>query len=180
MGNCFIKRQIYGDFIHIISKQHTMVASAVAAAAAATASASPLAAARTGAARGALACVVYVSEGRRMDVLKAIESVALSKRITTKPNEMKTKRDDDDETYNNNAVKLVKTFIDEPYNRTGFTFAVRTDDDFDDAVNGGDNSEFGGVGRESEERAAEEEGLASHREQSPRSRHVGVYGNWLV
>jgi glutamate formiminotransferase len=75
-----------------------------------------------------------------MDVLKAIESVALSKRITTKPNDMKTKRDDDDETYNNNAVKLVKTFIDEPYNRTGFTFAVRTDDDFDDAVNGGDNS----------------------------------------
>jgi len=117
-----------------------MVASAVAAAAAATASASSLAAARTGAARGALACVVYVSEGRRMDVLKAIESVALSKRITTKPNDMKTKRDDDDETCNNNAVKLVKTFIDEPYNRTGFTFAVRTDDDFDDAVNGGDNS----------------------------------------
>ena len=64
------------------------------------------------------------------------------KRITTKPNEMKTKRDDDDETYNNNAIKLVKTFIDEPYNRTGFTFAVRTDDDFDDAVNGGDNSEL--------------------------------------
>ena len=76
-----------------------------------------------------------------MDVLKAIESVAL-KRITTKPNEkmkMTTKRDDDDETYNNNAVKLVKIFIDEPYNRTGFTFAVRTDDDFD-AVKGGDNT----------------------------------------
>ena len=78
-----------------------------------------------------------------MDVPKAIESVALSKRITTKPNEMmtKTKRDDDDETCNNNAVKLVKTFIDEPYNRTGFTFAVRTDDDFDDAVKGGENSD---------------------------------------
>ncbi|CAL6275667.1 unnamed protein product [Bathycoccus prasinos] len=119
-----------------------VVSAAAAVAASSSSSSSSLAAARTGAARGALACVVYVSEGRRMDVLKAIESVALSKRIT-KPNEMtKTKRDDDDETYNNNAVKLVKTFIDEPYNRTGFTFAVRTDDDFDDAVNGGDNNTF--------------------------------------
>merc|ERR1719409_2176395 len=34
---------------------------------------------------------------------------------------------------NNRRVRLVKTFVDEPYNRTGFTFAVRTDD-FDDDV----------------------------------------------
>ena len=113
--------------------------------------------------RGALACVVYVSEGRRVDVIDAIASVA------------KTDDDDDDdddgkrrqrrrfanaqsfgmmakpprttrekkvsfggiqqvekrEEGNNRRVRLVKTFVDEPYNRTGFTFAVRTDD-FDD------------------------------------------------
>jgi glutamate formiminotransferase len=115
--------------------------------------------------RGALACVVYVSEGRRVDVIDAIASVA-----------KKTDDDDDDdddgkrrqrrranaqsfgmmakpprttrekkvsfggiqhvekrEEGNNRRVRLVKTFVDEPYNRTGFTFAVRTDD-FDDDV----------------------------------------------
>ena len=78
------------------------------------------------AARGALACVVYVSEGRRLDVVKAIESVAMR---TTRKSHLREKNEEGEE------VKLVKTFVDAPYNRTGFTFAVRTDgveDDVDD------------------------------------------------
>jgi len=91
--------------------------------------------------KGALACVVYVSEGRRVDVIDAIASVAL-----------KSDDDDDDDDgkrrcrrahrrfgmakpptspNDERRVRLVKKFVDEPYNRTGFTFAVRTDD-FDD------------------------------------------------
>ena len=103
------------------------------------------------AARGALACVVYVSEGRRLDVVKAIESVA--KTTTTRKSLLREKNASDDadaagiSRKNNNTtididgegeeVKLVKTFVDAPYNRTGFTFAVRTDvveDDVDDGT----------------------------------------------
>ena len=54
-------------------------------------------------------------------MVKAIESVAM--RTTRKSN------------LRGEEVKLVKTFVDAPYNRTGFTFAVRTDgveDDVDD------------------------------------------------
>ena len=98
-------------------------------------------------ARGALACVVYVSEGRRVDVLDAIKSVTKEgkrrrARETSKPptppqthkntlvfeKREEGKEDDEEE----RTVRLVKTFVDEPYNRTGFTFAVRTD--FDDDV----------------------------------------------
>ena len=116
--------------------------------------------------RGALACVVYVSEGRRVDVIDAIASVAKTdddydddddddgKRrqrrrfanaqsfgMMAKPPRTKTRGKkvsfggiqhvEKREEGNNRRVRLVKTFVDEPYNRTGFTFAVRTDD-FDD------------------------------------------------
>jgi glutamate formiminotransferase len=93
-------------------------------------------------ARGALACVVYVSEGRRLDVVKAIESVAKMSRKTSSLREKNVSNDSAVATSTSSAagisresnndeqgeeVKLVKTFVDAPYNRTGFTFAVRTD-----------------------------------------------------
>lgn len=59
-------------------------------------------------------------------MVKAIESVAMR---TTRKSNLREKNEEGEE------VKLVKTFVDAPYNRTGFTFAVRTDgveDDVDD------------------------------------------------
>ena len=96
------------------------------------------------AARGALACVVYVSEGRRLDVVKAIESVAMTRKSLREKNVSNNNiaTATNNNGFNNTTideeceeVKLVKTFVDAPYNRTGFTFAVRTDgveDDVDD------------------------------------------------
>jgi len=81
-------------------------------------------------AKKAIACVVYVSEGRRLHVLKKISQSIASNKNKNKNKNTDNKLDDDDDGDDDDdaKVQLVRTFVDRPYNRTGYTFAIRMND----------------------------------------------------